>query len=147
MIYLPIYLKTKTQFAFFHIIYWSCFTLVSTDTAHFFFSWLHSVHADGCTTPDLIVLFDRYFACWLLYMLLHWASLFIYLIEIFRACYGLVAKLCLILATLWTVACQSPLSMGFFQASILEWVAISFSRKSSWPSDRTCVFCTAGGFF
>ena len=26
---------------------------------------------------------------------------------------GLVAKLCLTLAILWTVACQSPLSMGF----------------------------------
>ena len=30
-------------------------------------------------------------------------------------------------ATLWTVAHQAPLSMGFFQASVLEWVAISFS--------------------
>ena len=26
-------------------------------------------------------------------------------------------------ATLWTVAHQAPLSMGFFQARILEWVA------------------------
>ena len=31
-------------------------------------------------------------------------------------------------ATLWTVACQAPLSIGFFQASILEWVAISLSN-------------------
>ena len=30
--------------------------------------------------------------------------------------------------TLWTVARQAPLSMGFFQARILEWVAISSSR-------------------
>ena len=30
-------------------------------------------------------------------------------------------------ATLWTVAYQAPLSMGFSQARILEWVAISFS--------------------
>ena len=28
----------------------------------------------------------------------------------------------------WTSARQTPLSMGFFQARILEWVAISFSR-------------------
>ena len=28
----------------------------------------------------------------------------------------------------WTVAHQAPLSMGFSQARILEWVAISFSR-------------------
>ena len=25
--------------------------------------------------------------------------------------------------TLWTVVCQAPLSMGIFQAKILEWVA------------------------
>ena len=32
---------------------------------------------------------------------------------------------------------------GISQARILEWVAISFSRGSSWPRDRTCVFCLA----
>ena len=35
--------------------------------------------------------------------------------------------------TPWTIARQSPLSMGFFQARILEWVAISYSRESSYP--------------
>ena len=30
---------------------------------------------------------------------------------------------------------------GIFQARILEWVAISFSRGSSRPKDRTCVSC------
>ena len=39
---------------------------------------------------------------------------------------GLVTKSCLTLATLWTVACQAPLSVGFSHG-ILEWVAISFS--------------------
>ena len=34
--------------------------------------------------------------------------------------------------TPWTVAHQALLSMGF-QARVLEWVAISFSRGSSWP--------------
>ena len=34
-----------------------------------------------------------------------------------------------------------------FQARILEWVAISFSRRSSWPRDRTWVSCTAGRLF
>ena len=36
-----------------------------------------------------------------------------------------------------------------FQARILEWVAISFFRGSSWPRDWTlvsCVSCIAGGF-
>ena len=34
-------------------------------------------------------------------------------------------------ATPWTVAHQAPLSMAIFQARILEWIAISFSRRSS----------------
>ena len=34
-----------------------------------------------------------------------------------------------------------------FQARILEWVAISFSRESSQPRDQSRVFCTAGRFF
>ena len=34
-------------------------------------------------------------------------------------------------ATSWTVAHQAPLFMGFFQARILEWVAIPHSRVSS----------------
>ena len=36
---------------------------------------------------------------------------------------------------------------GIFQAKILEWVAISFSRESSWPRDQTHVSCITGGFF
>ena len=36
---------------------------------------------------------------------------------------------------------------GILQARILEWVAIPFSRRSSWPRDRTRVSCIAGGFF
>ena len=36
---------------------------------------------------------------------------------------------------------------GIFQARVLEWVAISFSRGSSWPRDRTQVSCIAGRHF
>ena len=36
---------------------------------------------------------------------------------------------------------------GISQARIQEWVAISFSRGSSWSSDWTRVSCIAGGFF
>ena len=53
-------------------------------------------------------------------------------------------------ATLWTVAHQALLSMGILQARILEWVAISSSRGSSWPRDQThlsCISCIAGAFF
>ena len=36
---------------------------------------------------------------------------------------------------------------GIFQARVLEWVAISFSRGSSWPRDRTQVSSIAGRHF
>ena len=36
---------------------------------------------------------------------------------------------------------------GILQGSILEWVAISFSRRSSGSRDWTHVSCLAGGFF
>ena len=36
---------------------------------------------------------------------------------------------------------------GILQARLLEWVAISFSRGSSWTRDRTQISCIAGGFF
>jgi len=44
------------------------------------------------------------------------------------------------IVTPWTVAHQVPPSVhGISQARILEWVAISFSRGSSWPKDQTQV--------
>ena len=49
--------------------------------------------------------------------------------------------------TPWTIACQSPLSMGFFQAKILDQVAISSSKGSSQPRDQTSISCIAGGCF
>ena len=36
---------------------------------------------------------------------------------------------------------------GISQTRVLEWVAISFSRGSSRPRDRTCISCIAGGFY
>ena len=49
--------------------------------------------------------------------------------------------------TLWTVAHQSPLSMGILQARILEWIAMpSSSRGSLQPRDWT-VSRIAGRFF
>ena len=45
--------------------------------------------------------------------------------------------------------CSLPASSvhGIFQARILEWVAISFSRRSSRPRDQTHISCIAGRFF
>ena len=36
---------------------------------------------------------------------------------------------------------------GILQARVLEWVATSFSRRSSWPRNQTQVSYTAGRFF
>ena len=44
----------------------------------------------------------------------------------------------------------SPLGSSvhvILQARILDWVAIFFSRGSSWPRDQTWVSCIAGGCF
>ena len=45
--------------------------------------------------------------------------------------------------------CSPPGSSvhGIFQARILEWVAISFSRGSSWSRDQTRVFRITGRLF
>ena len=44
----------------------------------------------------------------------------------------------------------SPLGSSvhrILQARILEWVAIPFSRGSSWPRDQTSISCIVGRFF
>ena len=58
-----------------------------------------------------------------------------------------VAQSCLTLCD--AVDCTPPGSSvhGILQARILEWVAISFSRGSSQPRDRTRVSCIAGRRF
>ena len=47
------------------------------------------------------------------------------------------------------VDCSPPVSSvhEILQARILEWVATSFFRASSWPKDQTQVSCIASGFF
>ena len=54
-----------------------------------------------------------------------------------------VTQLCLTFCD--PMDCSLPGSSihGIFQARILEWFAISFSRGSSWPRDWTQVSCTA----
>ena len=59
-------------------------------------------------------------------------------------------QLCLTLCD--PMHCSPPGSSdhGIFEARILEWVAISYSRGSSRPRDQTCmscVSCIAGKFF
>ena len=51
--------------------------------------------------------------------------------------------------SLWPMNYSPPGSSvhGIFQVIILEWVAIPFSRGSSWPREQIQVSCTAGRFF
>ena len=42
-----------------------------------------------------------------------------------------------LLAALWAVAHQAPLSLGILQARILQGVAMPSSTESSWPRDQT----------
>ena len=63
--------------------------------------------------------------------------------------YMQVRKQQLDLDSLQPVDCSPPSSSihGILQARILEWVAISFSRGSSWPRDRTWVSHIGGRCF
>ena len=60
---------------------------------------------------------------------------------------GLVAKLHPTLANPTNCTLPGSSVHGIPLARIVEWVAISFSRGSSWPRDQTQVSCIAGRFF
>ena len=53
-----------------------------------------------------------------------------------------VAQLCSTLCDPTDCSLQGSSVRGIFQARVLAWVAISFSRGSSQPRDRTWVSCT-----
>ena len=59
-------------------------------------------------------------------------------------CVCLVAQSCLTLCNFVDYSPPDSSLHGILQARILEWVAIPFSRGSSWPRDQTCI---VGGFF
>ena len=69
-----------------------------------------------------------------------------YYVGFLHVCSVLVTKSCQTLATPWTIAWQAPLH-GMSQARMLEWVAIFFSRGSSWPRDQTCISCIEDRLF
>ena len=56
-----------------------------------------------------------------------------------RGCACLVIQSCPNLCDPMDIACQAPLSMGFFQTRILEWVATSFSRGSLTQESNPCL--------
>ena len=60
---------------------------------------------------------------------------------------GEVAQSCPTLFNSMDCSLAGSFIHGIFQARVLEWVAISFSRESSWPRDQTWVSYAAGRFF
>ena len=61
-----------------------------------------------------------------------------------KSLYGMVCAYSVMSDSLWPpwiAALQAPLFMEFSRQEILEWVATSFSRRSSRPRDQTCVSC------
>ena len=60
---------------------------------------------------------------------------------------GLVGKWCPALCDPMDCSLPGFSVRGIFQARVLEWVVISFSRGSAWPRNRIQVSCTAGRFF
>ena len=58
-----------------------------------------------------------------------------------------VAQSCLTLCDPMDCSLQGSSVHGIFQARVLEWVAVSFSRGSSWPRDWTLVSRIAGRHF
>ena len=75
---------------------------------------------------------------WLIYM-----NVYIYIYTLHKKCCCLVTKSCN------SMHCSPPGSSvhGIFQARILKWIAIPFSRGFSPPRNGTCISCIAGGFF
>ena len=60
---------------------------------------------------------------------------------------SLVAQSCLTLCNPMDCSLPGSSFRGIFQAIVLEWVAISFSRGSSWPRNRTQVSHIVGRRF
>ena len=136
--------------------------------ARFHFLWLNNIpsyiHIHMCVRVCITTSLSTHLLMgtwvvsifWLLWIMLQWSQRYIYLSELVflfssdkytevelpgHACMLNHFSHVQLFATLWTIAHQAPLSMGILQASILEWVAISFSRGSSQPRDQTCNLC------
>jgi len=81
---------------------------------------------------DIVPFVDFCFCC-----LCIWCHMYTYICSVTQSCPTLRPH------GLWSTR---PLC-GIFQAGILEWIAISFSRGSSQTRDWTCGSCIAGRFF
>ena len=79
----------------------------------------------------------------------HWTTNTYFLCLCILLTVGTFGGVCVLVAQLCLTVCNLPGSSvhGVLQARIMEWIAIPFSRDSSWPRDWTQVSCTAGRFF
>ena len=110
---------------------------------------IHSIHL-------LFILYEFLLCCFLLSSYLKVGVYLIFIIitlpvtsEVLGGCVCLcvlVAQLCLTLCDPVDSCPPGSSVHGIAQARVLEWVAIPFSRGSSWPWDQTWVSCTAGRF-
>ena len=117
-------------------------------------SWLNRIVVGGTTfTGSLSISFATQSPFWWPVMR-HWACLTLKM--------KFLSRVRLFVTPMGYVACQVPPSMGFFQAGILKWVAISFSRGifptqgsnpgllHSWQTSVPCKLVSAklgGGWF
>ena len=62
-------------------------------------------------------------------------------------CVSVICSVCLTLCNPMDYSLPGSSTHGILQARILEWVAIPFSRRSSWPGNQTWISCIADGFF
>ena len=85
---------------------------------------------------------------YIFHILIHWWRLRLLPCLGYHECVHVwVTQLCLTVCD--PMDCSPPGSSvhGILQARVLEWIATSFSRGSSWSKDQTQVSCIAGGFF
>ena len=103
---------------------------------------LNIIHKNDYFSPEMTTLIHHNHLKFILYLRAHsWCCIFSVL------CCAQSLSHVRLFATLWTVACQAPLSMGILQAGLLEQVAFPFSRGSSPPRNQTGNSCIAGRFF
>ena len=82
----------------------------------------------------------------LIQTLIKWKGLYSVLVSLGWVCVS-HTQVC---PTLWNpMDCSPPGSsvQAIFQTRILEWIAIPFSKRSSWPRDQTWVSCFVGRLF
>ena len=74
-------------------------------------------------------------------------SLLVYMSVFYVSECVLVTQSCPTLCDPMAYSLPGSSAHGILQARTLEWVAIPFSRESSWPRDQVQVSCIAGSFF